>query len=123
MIRSLAFLLATGAAIASAEGGDPAAGKVVFMQCAACHSLEETAAPKMGPHLDGLFGRAAGSLPDFTYSPAMTTSGIIWDDATFRQFIHNPQAFVPGTRMPFPGLRNDIQIDNLTAYLHQFDKQ
>jgi cytochrome c len=123
MIRLLACVLLASVVATSAEAGDAAAGKIVFNQCAACHTVEPNAAPKMGPHLNGLFGRAAGSVPGFAYSPAMTSSGIVWDETAFRQFIHNPQAYVPGTRMPFPGLRNDTQIDNLIAYLHQFDGQ
>jgi cytochrome c len=121
MIRVLTAALVATALTGPAHAGDAAAGKAVFNMCAACHAVGENPAAKMGPELNGLFGRAAGSVPGFAYSPAMRDSGIVWDEDIFRSYIHGPQTVVPGTRMPFGGIRNDQQIDDLIAFLKQFD--
>jgi cytochrome c len=75
----------------------------------------------VGPELNGLFGRKAGAVPGYSYSAANKNSGITWDEATFRAYIKDPKAMIPGTKMTFPGLKIPKQIDDVVAYLKQFD--
>ena len=100
------------------EAADPAAGQVIFNRCKICHSLEP-GKNIVGPSLHGVFGRTAGTGDNFAYSEAMKSSGIVWDDSALEKYLHNPGAVVPGTKMAFPGLKDDAQIADLLAYLHQ----
>jgi len=95
----------------------------VFAQCRACHQVGPTAKNAVGPHLNGLFGRTAGSVEGYNYSPANKNSGITWDEATFREYIQNPRAKIPGTKMIYAGLKDEKRINDLVAYLKQFDAQ
>lgn len=104
-----------------ASAADAAAGKSVFRQCLPCHKVGEKARNGVGPVLNGLFGRKAGTLKGYNFSKANKSSGIVWDEASFRTYIKKPRAVMPGTKMIFPGLRRDKNIDNLIAYLNQFD--
>jgi len=106
---------ATWAGTASAEG-DPVAGEKVFRKCQACHSLDP-AKKKTGPHLAGIVGRHAAAVEGFAYSPAMRDSGIVWDAATLDQFLGAPKTLVPGTKMMFPGLRDEQDRADLIALL------
>ncbi|CAH1671359.1 Cytochrome c2 [Hyphomicrobiales bacterium] len=101
--------------------GDPAAGEKVFQRCRACHQIGESARNAVGPKLNGLFGRPAGSIEGYTYSSANKSSGIVWDEPTFRDYIKGPQAKIPNTKMVFPGLKSDQEIDDIVAFLKQFD--
>jgi cytochrome c len=101
--------------------GDPAAGEKVFQKCRACHQIGETARNAVGPKLNGLFGRSAGSIEGYSYSPANKNSGITWDELTFRDYIRAPQAKIPSTKMVFPGLKSGQKIDDTLAFLKQFD--
>jgi cytochrome c len=105
----------------AAAAQDAAAGAKVFAQCRACHQVGEKARNGVGPVLNGLFGRAAGSIEGYKYTDANKNSGITWDDATFTEYIKNPRAKIPGTKMVYAGLKNEEQIKNLIAYLKQFD--
>lgn len=116
MRRSLLFLLAPLGAAAlwssggAAHAGDAARGEELYnSRCIACHSPD---ANRVGPRHRGVVGRKAGSLPDFNYSKAVKSSGVIWDDQTLDQWLANPQGFVPGQRMNFrvsdPADRADI---------------
>ena len=116
MFAAMMALLATGAARAQ----DAAAGEKVFGQCRACHQVGETAKNQVGPKLNGLFGRTAGSVEGYAYSPANKTSGLVWDDATFVEYIRDPRAKMPGTKMIFPGVKNDQQAADLLAFLKQY---
>ena len=107
--------------VAPAFAQDPAAGEKVFLQCKACHQVGEKARNGVGPVLNGLFGRKSGTIEGFNYSPANKNSGITWDEATFRDYIKDPRAKIPGTKMVFPGLKNPKQVDDIIAYLKQFD--
>jgi cytochrome c len=118
MIFSVAFVL-TG--LSAAQAQDAAAGEKVFTQCRACHQIGENAKNAVGPILNGVIGRKAASEEGYNYSPAMKNSGLTWDEATFHQYIMNPRAMVPGTKMIFAGIKNEQQIKDLTAYLKQFD--
>ena len=117
----MALITAMGGA-ASAAPGDPAAGEKTFAKCRACHQIGEGAKNITGPVLNGLIGRKSGSVEGYNYSEANKTSGITWDEATFREYIKNPKAKIPGTKMIFAGLSNETEIDNIVAYLQQFDK-
>lgn len=115
-------LLAAGWLLAGCapSGTDAAAGARVFARCASCHQVGPGARAGFGPQLDGVFGRRAGSTPDFAYSPAMKASGIVWNDRTLAAFVRAPEKVVPGTRMRFWGLGDDNQVRALLAYLHTF---
>jgi cytochrome c2 len=101
--------------------GDAAAGKMVFEKCQACHSLKpgET---KIGPSLHGLFGRKAGTVPDFSYSQAMVQSSLIWDEATLARYLPDPQALVHHTKMSFIGLSDPQEVADVIAYLRRATK-
>lgn len=109
--------LAAGPALAQ----DPAAGEKVFAQCRACHQVGESAKNVVGPVLNGLFGRKAGTVEGYSYSQANKNSGLTWDEVTFRDYIKNPKAKIPGTKMVYAGLKDEKRIDDLIAYLKQFD--
>ena len=115
-----ALALAAFASPAWAQG-DPAAGEKVFAKCRACHQVGETAKNAVGPKLNGLFGRPAGFVEGYRYTDANKNSGLTWDEATFRDYIKDPKAKIPGTKMAFAGLKSDKEIDDLVAYLKQFD--
>lgn len=119
-VRSVvvATMLVAGVSQASAQDAD--AGLRVFNQCRACHQVGETAKNGVGPTLNGLFGRAAGTVAGYSYTQANKDSGITWDDAVFAEYIRNPKGRIPGTKMAYAGLRDDKQIADLTAYLRQF---
>src|SRR5690606_17899425 len=107
---------------AMAQAQDVEAGKRAFNKCRACHQVGEKARNLVGPHLNGLFGRKAGTVENYRYSDANKNSGIVWDEEIFFEYIKNPAKYMPGTKMAFPGLRNDKEIKDLTAYLKQFDE-
>jgi cytochrome c len=116
------FFAALGAALAggfvtSAVAADADHGKVVFQQCAACHTDKPGA---IGPALRGVFGRKSGSVDGFRYSDAMLRANLIWDETNLRDYITNPQAKVKGNRMPFGGLTSPKDLDDLIAYLKDY---
>jgi cytochrome c len=99
----------------------PEAGERVYAQCRVCHQIGESARNVAGPHLNGLFSRTSGSVEDYSYTDANKNAGIKWDEASFREYITDPKAKIPGTKMIFAGLKNQNQITDLIAYLKQFD--
>ena len=101
--------------------GNAERGKIVFLQCHGCHSLEP-GKNGIGPTLHGLFGRKAGSVPDFAYSPFMKRSGIVWSEAELKSYLPDPQTKVPGTKMTFLGLSDPQQIVDIIAYLKEATK-
>ena len=109
------------AGLQQVQAQDAAAGEKVFTQCKACHQIGEGAKNAVGPVLNGLIGRHSGSVEGYNYSAANKNSGITWDEATFREYIKNPRAKVPGTKMIYAGLKDEKRIDDLIAYLKQFD--
>jgi len=111
---AVAFVALTGSALAA---GDAAAGEKVFVKCKACHQAGETAKNNIGPELNGLSGRKAGSVEGYNYSPAIKESGITWDEASFLEFVKSPKAKVPGTKMVFPGIPSEKDAGDLWAYL------
>jgi cytochrome c len=118
----LPALIATSLALSSlaAQAQDLAAGEQSFRKCLPCHAVGEGAANKVGPELNGLDGRKAGTAPNYSYSDANKNSGQVWSEATFKDYIVNPMAKMPGTKMAFPGIKNETEVGNLWAYLKQF---
>ena len=114
-----AALVLGGSTIASAQNA--AEGEKVFAVCRARHQIGPTAKNAVGPAQNGLIGRQAGTYPGYNYSEANKKSGLTWDEATFREYIRDPKAKIPGTKMVFPGLKDEQKITDLIAYLKQFD--
>ena len=94
---------------------DARAGTVVYRRCAACHTT--TGRPSIGPPLNGVVGRTAGTVPRFAYSKAMAAGRIVWDRAALDRFLARPQGVVPGTKMGFAGISNPKDRQDLIAYL------
>ncbi len=111
-----AAALAAVLAAPPASAADAAHGKQLFTACLACHG-DGVHPATLGPNLKGVFGRKAGSLDDFRYSPAMMRSNVVWDDANLREYLLNPQAKVRGNRMPYGGIGSASDADDVIAYL------
>ncbi len=114
-IGGAALVACAGAATAQ----DAAAGEKVFTKCKICHQIGEGAKNMVGPVLNGVVGRPAGTYPGYHYSDANKNSGITWNEATLKEYLKDPKAKVPGTKMVFPGLTSDDDIANVIAYLKQ----
>jgi cytochrome c len=102
-----------------AAGQDVEVGKKLFAKCAACHNVNSPT-NKLGPHLQGVVGRAAGSVEGYNYSKALKSAGaagLVWDETNLAEYLANPQGKVPGTKMVFPGLKDPQETQNLIAYL------
>ncbi|WP_398483744.1 c-type cytochrome [Tardiphaga sp.] len=116
-----ALIAVTASAISSfALAQDVAAGKSSFNKCLACHAVGENAKNKVGPELNGLNGRKAGAAAGYSYSDANKNSGLTWDEATFKDYIKDPKAKIPGTKMAFAGIKKESEINDLWAFLAQF---
>jgi cytochrome c len=111
-----ATVMLTGAARAQ----DVAAGERSFKKCLPCHSIGEGAKNKVGPELNGIDGRHSGTAPGYSYSEANKKSGITWGKAQFLEYIKDPRAKIPGTKMIFPGIKNEKEAESLWAYLSSF---
>ena len=120
-IARLAFLSVLIAPL-PAVAQDIGAGERSWNKCRACHQIGETAKNLVGPQLNGLFGRHSGAVEGYSYSAANKNSGIDWNEATFAEYIKDPRARIPGTKMIFAGIKNEKEIADLTAFLKQFDK-
>jgi cytochrome c len=120
MLRMMMGALALCAIAAPAMAADPAAGEKAFAVCKACHKVGEGAKNTVGPTLNGVVGRPAASGEGFNYSDAMKNSGLTWDEATLIEYLKNPKAKVPGTKMAFPGVKDDTKRADIVAYLKQF---
>lgn len=119
MTRFLAGALAVAASLAlggTASAQDADAGKKVFARCMPCHNVDKPQT-KVGPSLQGLFGRTAGTVAGFNYSKANKESGVVWSAETLDPYIKDPKAFIPGNKMPFAGVKNDTERADLIAYL------
>jgi cytochrome c len=104
------------------SGTDAATGARVFKQCASCHQVGVNAHGGFGPQLNGLFGRRAGSTPDYAYSPAMKASGIVWNEQTLAAFLRDPDKVVPGTRMRLWGMSDEREVAALLAHLRTYQE-
>lgn len=113
----LAIAAVSNAAAAAPSKADTLLGKRLFLRCTACHTMSSKAPGKVGPHLQGIVGRKAGSVAGFGYSPAMKGSSIVWNEATLDKWLQRPQAVVPGTTMAFAGLSKPEDRQALIAYL------
>lgn len=120
-----AFIVATAnpAMLQGAAAQDVEKGQHSFNKCLPCHAVGPGAENKVGPQLNGLDGRQAGTAAGFNYSEANKNSGIVWNEATFKEYIRSPQAKIPGTKMAFAGITNPQEIEDLWAYLKQFDAE
>ena len=98
---------------------DVAAGQAEFNKCKICHTVEAGGRSTVGPNLHGIFGRKAGMAENYAYSEAMKKSAIVWNDDTLAKYLRNPKEFIPGDKMAFPGIKDDGEIADLIAYLHQ----
>ncbi|WP_025128434.1 c-type cytochrome [Pseudomonas sp. PH1b] len=106
---------------APALAGDAETGGKLFKRlCSGCHNIGPSVRSSFGPQLNGIIGRSAGSAADYQYSTAMKSSGIVWTREKLIQYLEDPKAVVPGTRMIFWGLSDEEKIDNLLAYLQTF---
>jgi cytochrome c len=120
---ALRLFLAVGLAAVlgtAASAGDPVAGEQVFAKCKVCHAIGPGATNKVGPELNGVVGRPAGSVPGYNYSQANKTSGIVWSEDELGRYLHDPRGVVPGTKMTFAGLSKDVDVANVIAYLRRF---
>jgi cytochrome c len=118
-LAALTALITLGTS-AAALAQDAAAGEKVFAQCRACHQIGPGAKNLIGPELNGVVGRKAGSVEGYNYSAANKNSGLTWDEATLKVYLKDPKAKVPGTKMSFAGIKDDKKIDDVVAYLAQF---
>jgi cytochrome c len=121
-VKLIAFVIAgvlfsAGAALAQ----DVAAGEASFRKCSPCHNIGPEAENKVGPHLNGLDGRKAGTVSEFGYSEANKSSGITWNEAVFKEYIRDPRAKVPGTKMVFAGIKSEKELNDPWSYVSQFD--
>jgi cytochrome c len=118
-ILGRAMVLLPLAQVAHAQGaGEAQRGAQIFAQCKICHSLEP-GKNTLGPSLHGLIGRKAGSVPGYSYSPAMKSANIVWNDDTLSKYLVDPKAFIPGDKMAFPGIKDPGKLGDLLAYLNQ----
>ncbi|MCW5702983.1 MAG: cytochrome c family protein [Bradyrhizobium sp.] len=110
------------AGVGMAPAQDLAAGATSYKKCAACHDVGPTAKNKVGPVLNGLDGRKSGTVAGYNYSEANKSSGITWNEASFVEYIKDPKAKIPGTKMVFAGIKNEADAKALWAYLRQYDE-
>ncbi|MGH6881009.1 c-type cytochrome [Hypericibacter sp.] len=123
IVWALAVLIAaafTHGQAGEMPAGDPVRGETIYHKCQGCHSIDRN---RVGPKHMGLFGRKAGSLPDFNYSEAMKNSGIVWSEQTLDAFLADPRAMVPGTKMTYAGVKNAQDRADLIAYLKEATKE
>lgn len=119
LLLAAAILSGTGQ---SSVAQDVGAGGKSFNKCRSCHQVGEAAKNTVGPVLNGLFGRKSGTIEGYNYSDANKNSGITWDESAFAEYIKDPKARIPGTKMSFAGIKNEQEIKDLTAFLKQFGK-
>jgi len=123
MLLQMLFVVGFMLTATNANGGDIARGKQVFAKCSGCHQIGKGAENKIGPHLNGVFGRKAGSVVGFPYSKSMrrvASGGLVWHTDSLNAYIENPRILVSGTRMSFRGLKNVQDREDVLAYLRSF---
>jgi cytochrome c len=118
------FLIAFAAGHVAADeleqrlaAANPKRGQLLYMQCKACHDAEPGLPHKVGPNLNGVFGRTAGAAPGFKYTDATAKSGVVWSQKALDTFLKQPGAMIPGNGMAFPGVANDADRASLIVYL------
>jgi len=120
MRRAVLAALALAASTAAASAQDVAAGEQSFKKCLPCHSVGPGAKNKVGPELNGIDGRKSGTAEGFNYTEANKSAGITWNESVFKEYIKDPRAKIPGTKMVFAGIKNEQEVNDLWAYLKQF---
>lgn len=115
LVAFITLALASNAAVAD---GDAAKGEKVFKKCKTCHFVDKEK-NKVGPHLVGIMGRAAGAVDGFKYSDAMKESGITWDEESIAAYLVDPKGYIKGNKMAFPGLKKEDQIADVIAYIKE----
>lgn len=118
MRKTLLIAAALTLAAPAAQAADAANGKALFARCAACHVVAKGGGNGLGPNLFGVAGRKAASLPNFSYSSGLRSSGITWTNDKLTAWITSPAKLVPGTRMAFGGISNPAQVADVVAYLN-----
>jgi cytochrome c len=121
MYRLLLACFAAFLSVSAAQAQDVANGEKAFGLCRACHQIGPNAKNTIGPELNGVVGRKAGSVEGYNYSDANKESGITWDEATLAEYIKDPRGKVPETKMVFAGIKDDKRVKDLIAYLKQYD--
>lgn len=121
MTRIALSFAAAGLALAlggtAHAAGDPVKGKATYAQCAACHKVDNSGKSSIGPNLFKVVGRTSGTLPGFKYSPAMVNAKKVWNDKTLDAYLAAPMTNIPGSKMPYAGLKNPADRANVIAYL------
>jgi len=108
------------------DAGDPSEGEKFFRRCQACHMVGENAKPRVGPPLNDIIGRQAGTYEGFRYSSAMQEAGengLVWNAETISAYLEKPKEYIPGNRMAYPGVRKAEDRQNVIAYLKTFDDE
>jgi cytochrome c len=121
-ILSALVVVTSLTAASAALAQDAAAGKTSFNKCMACHAVGEGAKNKVGPELNGIDGRKSGTAEGYSYSDANKNSGITWNKEQFLDYIKDPKAKIPNTKMVFAGIKNEKEANDLWAFLAQYDK-
>ncbi|MGB8400048.1 c-type cytochrome [Bradyrhizobium sp.] len=121
MKRLLTAVAISIVSVGGAGAQDVAAGATSFKKCAACHDVGPTAKNKVGPLLNGLDGRKSGAMAGYNYSDGNKGSGITWNEESFLDYIKDPKAKIPNTKMTFAGIKNESEAKSLWAYLKQYD--
>lgn len=121
--RAVALAMLISGALAgqamALEPGDAAAGAKVFKKCQACHSVVAADGNKIGPNLHGVIGRTSGTQEGFSYSEAMKSAAIVWDETTIEKYLRDPKGFVPKNKMAFAGIKKDSDLANVIAFLKE----
>jgi cytochrome c len=115
------IIVALGCAVSvRAVAQDVAAGEKAFVVCRACHQIGPTAKNFVGPVLNGVVGRPAGTYPGYSYSSANKNSGLTWNEETLQKYLANPQQVVKGTKMIFPGIKDPAKVNDVIAFLKTY---
>ncbi|KAA0972290.1 cytochrome c family protein [Aureimonas fodinaquatilis] len=124
LVTGLCFVAMLCSPLAAQEAGDAAAGEKVFKRCLACHAVGPGAANKVGPELNGIVGEKPGIVEGYKFSPDLVTygEGKVWNEANLTEWLTNPKAVVPKTKMIFPGIKKPDEMTNLITYLAGFDE-
>lgn len=123
MIQKMVIAVMVMLSASSAVAQDAQKGERSFSKCLACHAIGPRTEAKIGPQLNGLDGRRAGAVPNFTYSDGIKKAGIVWTEESFREFMRNPATRVPGNKMAFPGIKSDQESSDLWAYIKKFSAE
>ena len=119
LVLAAAFGLIAAATFGTANAADAEAGAKVFKKCKACHTIDEGGKNKIGPNLNGVLGRQAGSVEDFKYSKAFREASFSWDETELAKYLADPKGYLKGNKMAFPGLKKEDDVANVIAYMMQ----